>query len=48
MFFMNEKALEYLDNSSGWEVGVGPRIVFMDKGAGKSLVVRYHSALRVN
>jgi len=37
MFFMNEKALEYLDNSSGWEVGVGPSIVVMDKGAGKSL-----------
>jgi len=37
MFFMNEKALEYLDNSSGWEVGVGPSIVVMDKGMGKSL-----------
>jgi len=37
MFFMNEKALEYLDKSSGWEVGVGPSIVVMDKGAGKSL-----------
>jgi len=34
---MNEKALEYLDNSEGWEVGVGPSIVVMDKGAGKSL-----------
>ncbi len=37
MFFMNEKALEYLDNSSGWEVGVGPSIVVVDKGAGKSV-----------
>jgi lipid-binding SYLF domain-containing protein len=37
MFFMNEKALEYLDNSSGWEVGVGPSIVVVEKGAGKSL-----------
>jgi lipid-binding SYLF domain-containing protein len=37
MFFMNEKSLEYLDNSEGWEVGVGPSIVVMDKGAGKSL-----------
>ena len=37
LFFMNEKALEYLDNSEGWEVGVGPSIVVMDKGAGKSL-----------
>jgi lipid-binding SYLF domain-containing protein len=37
MFFMNEKSLEYLDNREGWEVGVGPSIVVMDKGAGKSL-----------
>src|SRR5262245_20845155 len=37
MFFMNEKALQYLDNSSGWEVGVGPSIVVVDKGAGKSV-----------
>jgi lipid-binding SYLF domain-containing protein len=37
MFFMNEKALEYLNNSSGWEVGVGPSIVVVEKGAGKSL-----------
>lgn len=37
MFFMNEKAMEYLDNSEGWEIGVGPSIVVMDKGAGKSL-----------
>jgi len=37
MFFMNEKSLEYLDESDGWEVGVGPSIVVMDKGAGKSL-----------
>ena len=37
MFFMNEKSLEYLDESAGWEVGVGPSIVVMDKGMGKSL-----------
>jgi len=37
MFFMNEKALEYLDKSSGWEVGIGPSIVVVDKGAGKNL-----------
>jgi lipid-binding SYLF domain-containing protein len=37
MFFMNEKAMEYLDNSEGWEIGVGPSIVVMDKGAAKSL-----------
>ena len=37
MFFMNEKSLEYLEDSAGWEVGVGPSIVVMDKGMGKSL-----------
>lgn len=37
MFFMNKKSLEYLDQSEGWEVGVGPSIVVMDKGMGKSL-----------
>ena len=37
MFFMNEKSLKYLDESEGWEVGVGPSIVVMDEGAAKSL-----------
>ena len=37
LFFMNDRSLEYLDNSEGWEIGVGPSIVVMDKGAGKSL-----------
>jgi lipid-binding SYLF domain-containing protein len=37
MFFMNDKALTYLDESEGWELGVGPSIVVMDKGMGKNL-----------
>ncbi len=37
MFFMNENALSYLKKSEGWEVGVGPSIVIMDEGIGKSL-----------
>jgi len=37
MFFMNDNALEYLKKSSGWEVGVGPTIVVVDKGAAKTL-----------
>lgn len=37
LFFMNEKALAYLDESDGWEVGVGPSIVVVDEGMGKSL-----------
>lgn len=37
MFFMTDKTLAYLDNSAGWEVGVGPSIVVLDEGAAKSL-----------
>ena len=37
MFLMTDKALEYLDQSSGWELGVGPSIVVVKKGMGKSL-----------
>lgn len=37
LFFMNDKALAYLDKSDGWEVGVGPSIVVVDKGMGKSM-----------
>ena len=37
MFLMNDEAVAYLDKSEGWEVGVGPSIVVMDKGMGKSL-----------
>lgn len=31
MFFMTDEALAYLDKSSGWEVGVGPSVVLVDK-----------------
>lgn len=31
MFFMDEAALAYLNKSDGWEVGVGPSIVIVDK-----------------
>jgi lipid-binding SYLF domain-containing protein len=37
MFLMTDKALEYLDSSGGWEVGVGPSIVVVATGAGKSI-----------
>jgi lipid-binding SYLF domain-containing protein len=36
LFFMNHKAMTYLDRSGGWEVGVGPSIVIVDTGAGKN------------
>lgn len=37
LFFMNNEALAYLDKSDGWEIGVGPSIVVVDAGVGKSL-----------
>lgn len=37
MFFMKDAALEYLDNSEGWEIGVGPSIVIVDKGTARAL-----------
>jgi lipid-binding SYLF domain-containing protein len=37
LFFMNQSALAYLDKSDGWEIGVGPSVVVVDEGVGKSL-----------
>jgi len=37
VFLMNDKALKYLDQSKGWEVGVGPTVVVASSGAGKNL-----------
>ena len=37
LFFMNDSALSYLDKSGGWELGVGPSIVVVDEGMGKSM-----------
>jgi len=37
MFFMNEKALKTLSETDGFEVGVGPSVVVVDEGMGKSV-----------
>ena len=37
MFFMKPTALEYLKKSEGWEVGVGPSLVVVDKGKATSM-----------
>jgi lipid-binding SYLF domain-containing protein len=37
MFLMTPAAVEYLDRSGGWEVGVGPSIVVVDTGAARTL-----------
>ena len=38
MFFMDDKGLNYLLNhNTGWEVGVGPSVVFLDDGMAKTM-----------
>ena len=37
LFFMNQAAVNQLDKTNGFEVGVGPSIVVVDEGMGKSI-----------
>ena len=37
LFFMNDGALTALDNTAGFELGVGPSIVLVDQGLAKSM-----------
>ncbi len=37
LFLMTDKAMEYVNKSKGWEVGVGPTVVIVDAGAAKNL-----------
>jgi len=37
MFFMNDKSLKALTETDGLEIGVGPSVVVVDQGIGKSL-----------
>jgi len=36
LFLMTDSAMNWIDKSDGWEVGVGPSIVVMDTGAASS------------
>ena len=37
LFFITDSAIEHIEKSSGWEIGVGPSIVIVDEGLAKSL-----------
>jgi lipid-binding SYLF domain-containing protein len=37
LFFMDDASVQYLNNSDGWELGVGPSLVVLDEGFGKNL-----------
>jgi lipid-binding SYLF domain-containing protein len=37
VFLMSDKALRYIHESHGWEIGVGPTVVVVDEGKAKNL-----------
>ncbi|MBI1216280.1 MAG: twin-arginine translocation pathway signal protein [Alphaproteobacteria bacterium] len=37
VFLMNDKAVNYLKESHGWEIGVGPTVVLVNEGVAKNL-----------
>jgi lipid-binding SYLF domain-containing protein len=37
LFLMNDSAMDYLNKSAGWEVGVGPSVVIVDEGMAKTM-----------
>ncbi len=37
VFLMNDKALKYIVETKGWEVGVGPTVVVVNEGVAKNL-----------
>jgi lipid-binding SYLF domain-containing protein len=37
LFLMNDKAVDYLNKTQGWEVGVGPTVVVVNEGVAKNL-----------
>jgi lipid-binding SYLF domain-containing protein len=37
LFFMDDASLQNLENSEGWELGVGPSLVVLDSGFGKNV-----------
>jgi lipid-binding SYLF domain-containing protein len=37
VFLMSDKAVQYLADSKGWEIGVGPNVVVVNEGAAKNL-----------
>jgi lipid-binding SYLF domain-containing protein len=37
VFLMNEKAEKYLNETNGWEIGVGPTVVVVDQGFAENI-----------
>jgi lipid-binding SYLF domain-containing protein len=37
VFLMTDKAVKYVEETKGWEIGVGPTVVVVDEGVAKNL-----------
>ena len=37
VFLMTDKAVKYVHDTHGWEIGVGPTVVVVDEGVAKNL-----------
>ena len=37
VFLMTDKAIQYIKDTKGWEIGVGPTVVVVDEGVAKNL-----------
>ena len=37
VFLMNDKAVDYVNQSQGWEIGVGPTLVIVNEGVARNL-----------
>jgi lipid-binding SYLF domain-containing protein len=37
MFLMTNASIHYLANSDGWSIGMGPSVVVIDEGMGRSV-----------
>jgi lipid-binding SYLF domain-containing protein len=37
VFLMNDKAVDYMHKTQGWEIGVGPTVVIVNEGVAKNL-----------
>jgi lipid-binding SYLF domain-containing protein len=37
VFLMNDKAVQYLESTKGWEFGVGPTVVVVNEGVAKNI-----------
>src|SRR6266403_3092015 len=45
LFLMNQKAVDWINTTRGWEIGTGPSVVIVDKGMARSFTTsNMHSA----